>query len=256
MYITGMGAVALPELEFLVLSDLSATVRNKPNWHEKFASVGEKWKQEFRDAFFSPGTQPVLPIDSYRREVYKVLKQVHPDMGIERSGLSAIDVIVADVESRLRAAAVRLAEEENAEELTELHIARAVREIVPGELATHGISEGNRALTRFEASLEAEEDGAMEDPPTFASDELATLHAEVQQAQQAQRQAESAAGAEPLDDLSRIIPPQESDMFDAEVTPDQFSSLLEFAFDELEVCVTGSFPVFLTPRFFSCCVRF
>jgi hypothetical protein len=226
-----MGASALPELEFLVLSDLSAMVRNKPNWHEKFPSVGAKWKQEFRDAFLSPENQSVLPVESYRREVYKVLKQVHPDIGIERSGLTSVDVILADIESRLTAAALRLAEGEDADELNEVHIARAVREVVQGELVVHGLSEGNRALQRFEASIAADD---VEDPPNFASDQLTAMHAEELQKQQALRQAESAAG-QPTPP-PKLLPPLRADFFDADVTPDQFASLLEFAFDELEVC--------------------
>ena len=74
--------------------------------------------------------------------IYKVLKQVHPDTGISRNGMSIMNDYASDVILRVVRQAFELAELNKKSTITSREIQTAVRLIFPGELAKHAVSEG------------------------------------------------------------------------------------------------------------------
>ena len=92
---------------------------------------------------------------SYASYIYKVLKQVHRDTGISRKAMVVMDSFVHDIFERLAGEAGRLARVNKKHTITSREIQTAVRLILPGELAKHAVSEGTKAVTKYDSSHES-----------------------------------------------------------------------------------------------------
>jgi len=89
---------------------------------------------------------------SYASYIYKVLKQVHPDTGISRKAMVIMDNFMNDIFERLAAEAGRLARYNKRHTITSREIQTSVRLVLPGELAKHAVSEGTKAVTKYNSS--------------------------------------------------------------------------------------------------------
>ena len=92
---------------------------------------------------------PPIPYSSY---IYKVLKQVHPDTGISKKGMSIMNSFINDIFDRLAGEAGKLAVYSKKATLSSREIQTSVRLMLPGELAKHAVSEGTKAVTKFTSS--------------------------------------------------------------------------------------------------------
>ncbi|XP_043822024.1 histone H2B type 2-E1 [Dromiciops gliroides] len=90
--------------------------------------------------------------ETYSVYIYKVLKQVHPDIGISSRAMSIMNSLVNDVFERLAGEAARLAQYSGRTTLTSREVQTAVRLLLPGELAKHAVSEGTKAVTKYTSS--------------------------------------------------------------------------------------------------------
>lgn len=88
-------------------------------------------------------------VESYSSYIYKVLKQVHPETGISKRGMSIMNSFINDIFERLALEASRLARYNKKATLSSREIQTAVRLLLPGELAKHAVSEGTKAVTKF-----------------------------------------------------------------------------------------------------------
>nr|P82887.2 RecName: Full=Histone H2B [Olisthodiscus luteus] len=88
-------------------------------------------------------------VETYSSYIYKVLKQVHPDTGISKRGMSIMNSFINDIFERLAGEASRLARYNKRSTLSSREIQTAVRLMLPGELAKHAVSEGTKAVTKF-----------------------------------------------------------------------------------------------------------
>ena len=89
---------------------------------------------------------------SYGIYIYKVLKQVHPDVGISSKSMAIMNSFVNDVFGQIAAEASRLALYNKKKTVGSREIQTAVRLILPGELAKHAVSEGTKAVTKYSSS--------------------------------------------------------------------------------------------------------
>jgi len=90
--------------------------------------------------------------NSYSSYIYKVLKQVHPDTGISRKAMIIMDNFINDIFERLATEAGKLARYNKRHTITSREVQTAVRLILPGELAKHAVSEGTKAVTKYNSS--------------------------------------------------------------------------------------------------------
>jgi len=90
--------------------------------------------------------------ESYAIYIYKVLKQVHPDTGVSSKAMSIMNSFVNDLFERFAAEASRLAHYSKKSTLSSREIQTAVRLLLPGELAKHAISEGQKAVQKYTSS--------------------------------------------------------------------------------------------------------
>ncbi|XP_069083373.1 histone H2B-like [Pleurodeles waltl] len=90
--------------------------------------------------------------ESYSRFIYKVLKQVHPDLALSLGAMKIMDSINADVFERVASEAARLALYNKRSTITSREIQTAVKLVLPGELSKHALSEGTKAVAKYMAS--------------------------------------------------------------------------------------------------------
>lgn len=90
--------------------------------------------------------------ESYGIYIYKVLKQVHPDVGISSKAMSIMNSFVNDLFGRLASEASKLCQNNKKKTLSSREIQTSVRLQLPGELAKHGVSEGTKAVTKYTSS--------------------------------------------------------------------------------------------------------
>ena len=76
------------------------------------------------------------------------MKQVHPDTGISKRGVSILNSFIGDIFDRLATEAGKLARYTKKSTLSSREIQTAVRLTLPGELAKHAVSEGTKAVTK------------------------------------------------------------------------------------------------------------
>ena len=88
-------------------------------------------------------------VESYSTYIYKVLKQVHPDTGISKRGMSIMNSFIHDVFERICTQASTLSRYNKKKTLSSREVQTAVRLALPGELAKHAVSEGTKAVTKF-----------------------------------------------------------------------------------------------------------
>ena len=90
--------------------------------------------------------------ESYGTYLYKVLKQVHSDIGVSSKAMSIMNSFVNDLFERIATESSRLSHYNKKSTITSREIQTAVRLLLPGELAKHAVSEGTKAVTKYTSS--------------------------------------------------------------------------------------------------------
>ena len=90
--------------------------------------------------------------ETYSFYIYKVLKQVHPEVGISAKAMSIMNSFVNDIFERIAAEASKLTQYNKRSTISSREIQTAVRLLLPGELAKHAVSEGTKAVTKYTSS--------------------------------------------------------------------------------------------------------
>ncbi|XP_071726094.1 histone H2B.9-like [Rutidosis leptorrhynchoides] len=88
-------------------------------------------------------------VETYKIYIFKVLKQVHPDIGISGKAMGIMNSFINDIFEKLAQEASRLGRYNKKHTLSSREIQTAVRLVLPGELAKHAVSEGTKAVTKF-----------------------------------------------------------------------------------------------------------
>ncbi|KAG2305411.1 hypothetical protein Bca4012_061856 [Brassica carinata] len=87
--------------------------------------------------------------DEYKRYVYKVMKQVHPDLAISSKAMTVINMFMGDMFERIAVEAAKLNDYAKRRTLSSREIEAAVRLVLPGELSRHAVAEGSKAVSNF-----------------------------------------------------------------------------------------------------------
>ncbi|XP_020579603.1 histone H2B.11-like [Phalaenopsis equestris] len=90
--------------------------------------------------------------ETYKIYIFKVLKQVHPDIGISSKAMGIMNSFINDIFEKLAQESSRLARYNKKPTITSREIQTSVRLVLPGELAKHAVSEGTKAVTKFTSS--------------------------------------------------------------------------------------------------------
>lgn len=85
----------------------------------------------------------------YERYIYKVMKEVNPNMEISSKGMSVLNHFMEDMFEKIAETSSTLSKYVGRSTLTSMEIHHAVKMVLPGELAKHAMSEGAKAVVRF-----------------------------------------------------------------------------------------------------------
>merc|ERR1711935_535413 len=81
--------------------------------------------------------------------IYRVLKQVHPELGVSKKSMSIMNSFINDIFEKVAGEASRLVRYNKKHTLSSREVKTAVRLLLPGELAKHAVSEGTKAVTKY-----------------------------------------------------------------------------------------------------------
>ena len=88
---------------------------------------------------------------TYGTYIYKVLKSVHPELGIGTGGILCLNALTEDLEGRLTRDAGKYAKFQKKSTLSARHVMTATKTLLPGDLAGHAVAEGTKAVARYTA---------------------------------------------------------------------------------------------------------
>lgn len=89
---------------------------------------------------------------SFHAYLYKVLKQVHPDTGMKDNAKNELNSLIFHIGMAIVEKADFLASQSGRKTFSSREIMSAVRMVLPGELAKHAVSEGTKAVTKYNTS--------------------------------------------------------------------------------------------------------
>jgi histone H2B len=88
-------------------------------------------------------------IESFSSYIFKVLKQVHPDVGISNKAMRVMNSFVTDIFERISREGAHLIDINDRNTLGSREIQTSVRLVLPGDLAKHAVSEGGKAVAKY-----------------------------------------------------------------------------------------------------------
>ena len=91
--------------------------------------------------------------ESFGIYIYKVLKQVHPHVGISSQAMSIMKSFVNDTFERLAGEASRLGRQNKRLTMSSRDMQTSTRLLLPGELGKYAVSEGTKAVTKFVSTV-------------------------------------------------------------------------------------------------------
>ncbi|XP_023731944.1 histone H2B [Lactuca sativa] len=91
-------------------------------------------------------------VETYKIYIFKVLKQVHPNIRISSKVMGIMNSFINDIFEKLAQEASKLARYNKKNTLSSREIQTAVILVLPGVLAKHVVFEGTKAVTEFTSS--------------------------------------------------------------------------------------------------------
>ena len=95
-----------------------------------------------------------MKFDNLQVYIFRVLKQVHPEIGISKRTMAIMNSFVRDLLDKICNEASQLSKYNKTHTLSSKDIQCAVKLLLPGELSKHATSEGTKALAKYTQSLQ------------------------------------------------------------------------------------------------------
>lgn len=86
---------------------------------------------------------------SYGSYIYKILQKIHKGTGVSGKAMNVLVSMTNDIFDRLVQESNTLVKSNSKGTLSVREIQTAVKLVFPGQLAFHGVSEGNRAVAKY-----------------------------------------------------------------------------------------------------------
>ena len=87
--------------------------------------------------------------ETFNIYIFKVLKQVHPNVGMSKKAMSIMNSFVGDTFDRIAREAGNLVKYTKRSTLDARAVQSAAKLVLPGELAKHAESEGQKAVQKY-----------------------------------------------------------------------------------------------------------
>ena len=100
------------------------------------------------------------PVRAYKKRrtetfniyIFRVLKQVHPEIGMSKKAMNIMNSFVKDTLDRIATEAGNLVQYNKKRTLDARAVQAAVKLVLPGELAKHAESEAQKAVQKYSQS--------------------------------------------------------------------------------------------------------
>lgn len=89
---------------------------------------------------------------SFSRHISKVLRQVHPDTAIKANASNELNQLIHNLAVKIVCCSNQLVMNHHVKTTSSRDISSAVSIVIPGELGKHSLSEGSKAVTKFNSS--------------------------------------------------------------------------------------------------------
>lgn len=87
--------------------------------------------------------------DSFSTYIYKVLKQIHSEVGISKKSMDIMNSFIKDIYDKIAIEAANMTRIQKRHTLGTREIAGAVKLLLPGELSKHAVVEGTKAVNKY-----------------------------------------------------------------------------------------------------------
>ena len=91
-------------------------------------------------------------VETFSVYIYRVLKQVHPEVGISKRSMHIMNSFINDIFEKIALESSKLDRYNKKHTLSSREVQTAVRLLLPGELAKHAVSEGTKAVTKYSSA--------------------------------------------------------------------------------------------------------
>ena len=91
-------------------------------------------------------------VESFSVYIYRVLKQVHPEVGVSKRSMHIMNSFIGDIFEKIALESSKLVRYNKKHTLSSREVQTAVRLLLPGELAKHAVSEGTKAVTKYSSA--------------------------------------------------------------------------------------------------------
>lgn len=91
--------------------------------------------------------------ESFKNYIHRVLKQIHPGIGISKEAMSIINNFCYDIFERFANEASKLATYSKRRTMSSKEIEAAVRLLLTGELAKHAVYAGRKAVFNYTGAV-------------------------------------------------------------------------------------------------------
>ena len=102
-------------------------------------------------------TKPMSTIfvkeERLQRFIYKIMKNVDPELGLSKKAMTAMNSIILDLYRKISREAATLSRSKGNTLLRAQDVQTAAKLSIPGEIRKHALSEGARALTMYRSSM-------------------------------------------------------------------------------------------------------
>ena len=95
---------------------------------------------------------------NFETYLYKILKQVHPTIGISSSTLKSMNSLIFGLAKQISLRGLDFALLDGRRTITSREIQSAVYSIFPGELAKHAVKEGSKAVMNYNINMSSYDD--------------------------------------------------------------------------------------------------
>ena len=90
-------------------------------------------------------------VETFNLYIFKVLKQVHPHVGMSKRAMSVMNSFVSDTFDKIATEAGRLVAYNKRSTMDARAVQAAIKLVLPGELAKHAQSEADKAVQKYSA---------------------------------------------------------------------------------------------------------
>ena len=111
-----------------------------------------------KSSLLSKSTRHKKKSDAWSTYIHRVLKEVHPTLGITTKGMKIMNSFAEDMFDRIHLEAIAVSKLGKSKTVSARELQTTARLLLPGELSKHAMSEGTKAVAKYSASVTSQKE--------------------------------------------------------------------------------------------------